>query len=219
MGAAVILVVLAILTFIYLPGIRTPPNSGPDGLQLADRALVAASPQKRLPPNGKSLNICVNGQQYVWRYTYANDCDNAPLNAIFNYTEMVVPTDTTVTLDITAQDVAHSWWIPKLGGKFDAIPGYTNHTWLKVPGDAIRRGPQQRPLPRPVRRAVRAQPRQHGRRGAGGAARRVRGLGRRPAPGHQAGQPGRPAAAPRDRGRTGRRRLSTVRPFPSLPRA
>jgi cytochrome c oxidase subunit II len=139
-GAAVILVVLAILTFIYLPGIRTPPNSGPNGLQLADNVLVAAGPQKELPPNGKSLNICVNGQQYVWRYTYANDCDNAPLDAVFSYEEMVVPTDTTVTLDISAQDVAHSWWIPKLGGKFDAVPGYTNHSWFKVPRDAIPEG-------------------------------------------------------------------------------
>ena len=51
---------------------------------------------------------------------------------------MVVPVDTTVTLDINAQDVAHSWWIPKLGGKFDAIPGYTNHTWFKIPGQARR---------------------------------------------------------------------------------
>jgi cytochrome c oxidase subunit 2 len=47
---------------------------------------------------------------------------------------MYVPTDTTVTLDIFRQDVAHSWWIPQLGGKFDAIPGYTNHTWFKIPG-------------------------------------------------------------------------------------
>jgi cytochrome c oxidase subunit II len=133
-GAAVILVVLAVVTFIQLSGIRNPPNSGPDGLQLADRVLVAAGPGKQLPPNGKSLNICVNGQQYVWRYTYANDCGNAPLNSVFSYEEMVVPTDTTVTLDINAQDVAHSWWIPKLGGKFDAIPGYTNHTWFKIPG-------------------------------------------------------------------------------------
>ena len=46
---------------------------------------------------------------------------------------MVVPVETTVTLDIDAQDVAHSWWIPKLGGKFDAIPGYTNYTWFKIP--------------------------------------------------------------------------------------
>ena len=133
-GAAVILVVLAILTFIFLPDIRTPPNSGPNGLQLADRVLVAAGPTKELPPNGKALNICVNGQQYMWRYTYANDCKNAPLDAPFSYEEMWVPTDTTVLLDIDAQDVAHSWWIPKLGGKFDAVPGYTNHTWFKVPG-------------------------------------------------------------------------------------
>jgi cytochrome c oxidase subunit 2 len=133
-GAAVILVVLAVVTFIELPGIRNPPNSGPNGLQLADRVLVAAGPTKALPPNGRSLNICVNGQQYVWRYTYAQSCRNAPLNSVFSYEEMVVPTDTTVTLDIDAQDVAHSWWIPKLGGKFDAVPGYTNHTWFKVPG-------------------------------------------------------------------------------------
>jgi cytochrome c oxidase subunit 2 len=133
-GAAVILVVLAVVTFIQLPGIRTPPNSGPNGLQLADRVLVAAGPTKQLPPNGKSLNICVNGQQYVWRYTYAQNCKNAPLNSVFSYEQMVVPTDTTVTLDIDAQDVAHSWWIPKLGGKFDAVPGYTNNTWFKIPG-------------------------------------------------------------------------------------
>jgi cytochrome c oxidase subunit II len=132
-GAALILVVLAVFTFAKLGDIRNPPNSGPKGLQLADGVLVAAGPGKRLPPNGKSLNICVNGQQYIWRYTYANDCANAPLNSPFSYQEMVVPVDTTVTLDINAQDVAHSWWIPKLGGKFDAVPGYTNHTWFKIP--------------------------------------------------------------------------------------
>ena len=133
-GAALILVVLAVFTFAKLSDIRNPPNSGPEGLQLADGVLVAEGPAKRLPPNGKSLNICVNGQQYIWRYTYANDCANAPLSSPFSYQEMVVPVDTTVTLDINAQDVAHSWWIPKLGGKFDAVPGYTNHTWFKVPG-------------------------------------------------------------------------------------
>jgi cytochrome c oxidase subunit 2 len=133
-GAALILVILAVFTFAKLGDIRNPPNSGPEGLQLADGVLVAEGPAKRLPPNGKSLNICVNGQQYIWRYTYANDCANAPLSSPFSYQEMVVPVDTTVTLDINAQDVAHSWWIPKLGGKFDAVPGYTNHTWFKVPG-------------------------------------------------------------------------------------
>jgi cytochrome c oxidase subunit II len=132
-GAALILVVLAAITFVKLGDIRNPPNSGPNGLQLADTQLFASGPTKKFPPNGKALNVCVNGQQYVWRYTYANDCDNAPLSSPFSYQEMVVPVETTVTLDINAQDVAHSWWIPKLGGKFDAVPGYTNHTWFKIP--------------------------------------------------------------------------------------
>jgi cytochrome c oxidase subunit II len=133
-GAALILVVLAAFTFAKLGAIRNPPNSGPGGLQLADSGMLfAAGPTKKLPPNGKALNVCVNGQQYIWRYTYANDCEHAPLSSVFSYTQMVVPVQTTVTLDIYAQDVAHSWWIPKLGGKFDAIPGYTNHTWFKIP--------------------------------------------------------------------------------------
>jgi cytochrome c oxidase subunit II len=136
-GAALILVVLAAFTFAKLGAIRNPPNSGSGGLQLADGTLVAAGPSKRLPPNGKSLNVCVNGQQYIWRFTYANDCGNAPLNSVFSYQEMVVPVDTTVTLDINAQDVAHSWWVPKLGGKFDAVPGYTNHTWFKIPAKRV----------------------------------------------------------------------------------
>jgi cytochrome c oxidase subunit II len=132
-GAAVILVVLAAVTFALLPSIRDPQNSGAGGLKLASGTLLAAGPSKPKPPNGRALNICVNGQQYIWRYTYANDCSNAPLNAPFSYQEMVVPVETTVTLDINAQDVAHSWWIPKLGGKFDAVPGYTNYTWFKIP--------------------------------------------------------------------------------------
>jgi cytochrome c oxidase subunit 2 len=45
---------------------------------------------------------------------------------------MVVPVNTTVVLSIRSQDVIHSWWIPALGGKFDAVPGYTNSTWFKI---------------------------------------------------------------------------------------
>ena len=46
-----------------------------------------------------------------------------------------MPVGVTVTLKIRAQDVAHSWWIPQLGGKFDAIPKHTNYTWFKIPAD------------------------------------------------------------------------------------
>ena len=138
-GAAAILVVLSVITFAKLNAIRTPPNSGADGLSLADGVLTAAGPQERLPPNGRSLRIEVNGQQYVWRYTYP-DGDRNPLNNAFSYEEMVVPLDTTVTLAIRGQDVAHSWWIPRLGGKFDAIPGYTNYTWFKIPSSKWKPG-------------------------------------------------------------------------------
>jgi cytochrome c oxidase subunit 2 len=129
-GAALILVALAVVTFVALPSIRTPDNSSANGLKLA------ASPVKELPPNGKALNICVNGQQYVWRYTYSQDCTHNDFKAPFSYEKMVVPVETTVTLDITGQDVIHSWWIPKLGGKMDAVPGYVNHTWFKIPASA-----------------------------------------------------------------------------------
>jgi len=53
---------------------------------------------------------------------------------------MVVPKDTTVTLQIKSNDVAHSWWIPALGGKQDAIPGLTNETWFKATRTGTFRG-------------------------------------------------------------------------------
>ena len=45
---------------------------------------------------------------------------------------MVVPEHTTVVLDIQSTDVIHSWWVPSLGGKMDAVPGYTTYTWFKA---------------------------------------------------------------------------------------
>jgi cytochrome c oxidase subunit 2 len=124
-AAAAILIFLVVFTFIKLPGIKNPARSGADGLQFASSAIYASTDQPT-PPDGKALKIVVDGQQYVWRYQYPGDKD------VFSYEEMVVPSDTTVVLDITADDVIHSWWIPKLGGKMDAVPGYTNHTWFKA---------------------------------------------------------------------------------------
>jgi cytochrome c oxidase subunit 2 len=138
-GAAVILVVLAVVTFIKLDEIRNPPNTSANGFQATADGVLTASAFNPEPPNGKALRIRVNGQQYVWRYTYPDGDDNV-LNDAFNYETMVVPTNTTVILDIEAQDVAHSWWIPKLGGKFDAVPGHTNHTWFNVPEPGVFRG-------------------------------------------------------------------------------
>ena len=134
-GAALIVTVLSVLTFIYLDDIRNPVPSSAGGLQAAE-GVQFASVDQPAPPGGEPLEIGVNGQQYLWRFDYpAPDLPEDQLPAegqVFNYHTMVVPVDTTVTLDITSQDVAHSWWIPELGGKADAIPGHVNQTWFRV---------------------------------------------------------------------------------------
>ncbi|HEY1358575.1 MAG TPA: cytochrome c oxidase subunit II [Thermoleophilaceae bacterium] len=134
LGAALILVVLTVVTFLYLDGIKNPPASGPNGLR-ADAAQFASIDQPSPPKGaGRPLNIKVNGQQYIWRFQYPGQ------QPLFTYYEMVVPTDTTITLDINASDVIHSWWIPKLGGKADAVPGHTNQTWFKIEKPGLYRG-------------------------------------------------------------------------------
>jgi cytochrome c oxidase subunit 2 len=119
---ALVLVVLTAFTFIKLPDINDPARSGPGSLNAG--GVLYASVDQPGPPGGRALNIEVNGQQYVWRFTYPNRA--------YSYDTMVVPVDTTVTLDVRSQDVIHSWWIPKLGGKVDATPGYTNKTWFQA---------------------------------------------------------------------------------------
>ena len=134
-GAALVLVVLAVVTFVMLDDIRNAPESGANGVDLQRVGQPTGTPNtESVPPSGRSLRIQVNGRQYVWHYTYADDDDNL-LNNVFTYEELVVPVDTTVTLEIKAQDVIHSWWIPELGGKMDAVPGHTNWTWFKIPAD------------------------------------------------------------------------------------
>jgi cytochrome c oxidase subunit II len=135
-GAASILVVLTVVTFIYLGRIENPPASGPNGLR-ADAGQFASVDQPAPPTSGgPTLTIHVNGQQYIWRYVYPGK------EQLFSYNEMVVPTDTTVVLKIESSDVVHSWWIPKFGPKADAVPGHVNDTWFKVPAgrEGIYRG-------------------------------------------------------------------------------
>jgi cytochrome c oxidase subunit 2 len=140
-AAAVILVGLAIVTFTKLSSIQDPSNSGPNGDQsIGESGVLYASAERKLPPNGKSLNITVIGRQYIWQYIYPGANEPDGLGAPYSYEEMVVPTETTVTLNIVSEDVVHSWWVPELGGKFMAVPGYHNYTWFKIPKPGIYRG-------------------------------------------------------------------------------
>ncbi len=134
-GAALILVVLTVVTFLYIGNIENPPAGGPDGLKAASGVKFASVDQAQ-PPGDESLHINVNGQQYLWRYDYTGYGDDQ----LFSYYDMVVPVNTTVTLSITSSDVVHSWWIPELGGKADGVPGHTNETWFKVTRPGVYRG-------------------------------------------------------------------------------
>jgi cytochrome c oxidase subunit 2 len=100
-----VLILAAILGFVFyeLPGIQDVP---------AARA------------QGGPLRIRVDAHQFYWQFTYPN-------NAI-SIDELHVPVDRVVQVDIYSQDVDHSWWIPELGGKFDAIPGQHTQTWFKA---------------------------------------------------------------------------------------
>jgi cytochrome c oxidase subunit II len=133
-AAAAILVVLTVVTFIKLPSILNPPNSSAPFLE--------SSLTQPSPPNGKKLTICVQGRQYIWRYVYGAGCEHNPFASKlpYSYQEMVVPENTTVVVSITSIDVIHSWWVPSLGGKVDAVPGYTTYTWFKAKGPALYHG-------------------------------------------------------------------------------
>jgi cytochrome c oxidase subunit 2 len=128
LAAALILVVLAVVTFVKLPGIIDAPNSGPRGL------VLSASLTQPKPPNGRKLTICVQGRQFIWRFVYGNGClQNYFTNKLpYSYTTMYAPAHTTIILAIQSTDVIHSWWVPALGGKVDAVPGYTTYTWFKA---------------------------------------------------------------------------------------
>jgi len=141
LAAAVILVALAVLTFAKLSSIQDPPNSGPGGAVLGEQNnLIYASTSRKLPPDRKALNITVIGRQYIWQFIYPGANEPDGLGAPYSYEEMVVPTNTTVTLNLVSSDVVHSWWVPELGGKFQVVPGYHNYTWFKVSKPGIYRG-------------------------------------------------------------------------------
>jgi cytochrome c oxidase subunit 2 len=70
------------------------------------------------------MNIAVNGVQFQWNYTYDEGF------TVSN--EMVVPVGKMIHMTFDSDNVIHSWWVPALTGKTDAVPGYTNQSWIKV---------------------------------------------------------------------------------------
>lgn len=82
----------------------------------------------RTPKN--SLRVDVTGVQWAWQFAYADPSGGAaPIQAPIG--EMHIPIDKTIDIQLHSTDVIHSFWVPKLAGKTDVIPGRANHMWLK----------------------------------------------------------------------------------------
>jgi cytochrome c oxidase subunit 2 len=88
-------------------------------------------------PTKPRLTIAVTGHQWWWQVQYLSD---DPSQVFFTANEIHIPTGQSVLFKLTGADVIHSFWVPALGGKTDAIPGQINQTWLEAHKPGIYRG-------------------------------------------------------------------------------
>lgn len=104
------------------------------------------------------LTIKVVGYQWKWQYQYLNEdirfysTLNTPYAAIHNREPksewyllevdhpLVVPIHKKIRFLVTSNDVIHSWWVPELGVKRDAIPGFMHEAWARIDKPGVYRG-------------------------------------------------------------------------------
>ncbi|KAB2928522.1 MAG: cytochrome c oxidase subunit II [Candidatus Contendobacter sp.] len=107
---------------------------------------------------GADLTIKVTGYQWRWHYEYLNEGIDffstlaTPQDQIHNTVpkdatyllevdrRLVVPVGKKIRILTTAADVIHSWWVPALGWKRDAIPGFINESWTLIEKPGVYRG-------------------------------------------------------------------------------
>jgi cytochrome c oxidase subunit II len=106
------------------------------GLVVASAALlvVIAIPtfggillKERVPEQyaADAIEVNVTGYQWWWGFEY-------PEHGFHTANELVFPAGRAVKLSLRANDVIHSFWLPKLAGKTDLIPGQVNTMWIKA---------------------------------------------------------------------------------------
>ena len=112
-GPVLVLFLVAAFIFIQLPGIKDIPDA---------------------TAGDEQLEIKVTGRQFYWQYEYPN--------GVIAIDQMRAPAGVPVKLVVDApdSDVVHSWWIPALGGKIDAVPGITNETWFEAENEGVYTG-------------------------------------------------------------------------------
>ena len=93
--------------------------------------------QIQAPPSAPAVTIEITGRQWWWQVRYlASD----PSQSFTTANEIHIPVGVPVRLKLIGGDVIHSFWIPQLGDKMDAIPGQTNETWIEAAMPGTYRG-------------------------------------------------------------------------------
>lgn len=136
-------IVWTIVPFIILVSMAIP----------ATKALVAME-----DTSNSDLSIKVTGYQWKWGYDYMDEGVSfmstltTPIEQIRNEqpkgenyllevdNPVVVPINKKVRLLVTSNDVIHAWWVPELGMKKDAIPGFINEMWFSIDQEGTYRG-------------------------------------------------------------------------------
>ena len=93
-----------------------------------------------------SLHVTVTGHQWWWQYNYAGE------EKVTTANELHIPVGKPVRLALESADIIHSYWVPRLAGKQDVVPGRTNHVTIQADGRASTRD---------VRRVLRSVAREH----------------------------------------------------------
>ncbi|WP_240335617.1 cytochrome c oxidase subunit II [Pseudotabrizicola algicola] len=144
LGAAAITAFVLILLAIAW---RRSEGSGPDervwtlglGVGFVMTVLVALVGygfwvgERILPRTDGALRITAEAQQWGWVFTQPG-----PDGAVIETQDVLyVPARTPLDLEITSTDVIHSFWVPRLGGKMDAVPGRANvlRLFAEAPGE------------------------------------------------------------------------------------
>lgn len=96
--------------------------------------MVAAIYDLGREPAEDAMRIDVTGQRFSWTFEYPEftDDEGNPLSITSIQGPAHIPTDREVAFYLYSVDVIHSFWLPKLGGKLDVVPGHENVLWLEA---------------------------------------------------------------------------------------
>ena len=145
-GAAILLLVLVLVWLAFRRGGRSP--AGDDrretvwikgmGLGFTMTVLAALTAwglwigERLLPrPGPEVVSVDAEARQWTWRFSYPDLPDHVAEDRLH------IPAGRPVDIRITSADVIHSFWVPRLAGKLDAIPGHVNTLRLQAwePGE------------------------------------------------------------------------------------